>query len=42
MNAFVPLQSSRITEGSLTVNADVWFLPTVNTHMSLQISYKID
>lgn len=41
VNALVSLQSSRVTEGSLTVNTDVGFLPTVNTHMSLQISYKI-
>lgn len=40
VNALVSLQSSRVAEGSLTVNTDVWFLPTVNTHMSLQISYK--
>lgn len=41
MDALMPLQSSRVTEGSLAVNTDVWFLPAVDTHMSLQISYRI-
>lgn len=41
VNALVSLQSSRVTEGSLTVNTDVGFLPAVNTHVPLQVSYRI-
>ena len=38
MDAFMPLQSSRVTEGSLTVHTDVGLLPAVNPQVSLQIS----
>lgn len=35
VNALVPLQSSRVTESSLTVDTDVRFLPTVDPQVSL-------
>lgn len=38
VDAFMPLQSSRVTESSLTVHTDVRFLSTVNPQVSLQIS----
>lgn len=35
VNALVPLQSSGVTESSLTVDTDVWFLTTVDPQVSL-------
>lgn len=40
MNALMPLQSSGVTEGSLTVDTDVRFFPTVDPQVSLEISYE--
>lgn len=37
VDAFVPLQSSGVTESSLAVHTDVGFLPTVDSQVSLQI-----
>lgn len=41
MDAFVALQCSWVTEGSLTVWTHIWLLSTVNTQVSLQIPYNI-
>lgn len=38
VDAFMPLQSSRVTESSLAVHTGVRFLPTVDSQVSLQIS----